>query len=102
MSALTARVSGSEMGQRRKRWPGRLIRSPMTEADARVLLHNWPGIGGLEAWIAGRRWKAAPGGWTVSGELQGWRFRIDVIAGGLRITTSALVIADPTVRVVTR
>jgi hypothetical protein len=28
----------------------------MTEADARVLLNNWPGGGGLEAWIAGRRW----------------------------------------------
>jgi hypothetical protein len=33
----------------------------MTGADARVLLHNWPGVGGLEAWIAGRRWKAASG-----------------------------------------
>ena len=25
----------------------------MTEADARALLHNWPGVGGLEARIAG-------------------------------------------------
>jgi len=31
------------------------------EADARVLLHNGPGVGGLEAWIAGRRWKAVSG-----------------------------------------
>jgi hypothetical protein len=43
----------------------------MTEADARVLLRDWPGVGGLEAWIAGRRWKTAPGGWIVIGELQG-------------------------------
>jgi hypothetical protein len=43
----------------------------MTGADARVLLHNWPGIGGLEAWIAGRRWEAEHGGWIVTGELQG-------------------------------
>jgi hypothetical protein len=30
----------------------------MTEADARALLRDWPGVGGLEAWIAGRRWQA--------------------------------------------
>jgi hypothetical protein len=30
----------------------------MTEADARDLLRDWPGVGGLEAWIAGRRWRA--------------------------------------------
>jgi len=28
----------------------------MTEADARVLLHNWPGVGGLEAWIQRCGW----------------------------------------------
>jgi hypothetical protein len=61
----------------------------MTEAEAHVLLHNWPGVGGLEAWIAGRRWKAVPGGWVVTDELQGWQFRIDVIAGELRISASA-------------
>jgi hypothetical protein len=55
-----------------------------TEADVRVLLRDCGGFGGLEAWIAGRRWKAAPGGWTVTGELQGWQFQIDVVAGGLR------------------
>jgi hypothetical protein len=43
----------------------------MTEADARVLLRDWPGVGGLETWIAGQRWRAVPGGWIVTGELQG-------------------------------
>jgi hypothetical protein len=43
----------------------------------------------LKAWIAGRRWKAVPGGWTVTGELQGWQFRLDIITGGLQITASA-------------
>ena len=33
----------------------------MTEAEARRLLRDWPGDSGLEAWIAGRRWKAIPG-----------------------------------------
>jgi hypothetical protein len=61
----------------------------MTEAEARVLLRDWPGVGGLEAWIASRRWKAAPSGWIVTDELQGWHFRIDVVAGGLRISASA-------------
>jgi hypothetical protein len=73
----------------------------MTEADARVLLRDWPGVGGLEAWIAGRRWKPAPGGWIVTGELQGWQFRIDVIpAGGLRVSASAPGGGDPAVWVV--
>jgi hypothetical protein len=38
----------------------------------------------LEAWIASRRWNTAPGGWTVTDELQGWQFRLDVVAAGLR------------------
>jgi hypothetical protein len=73
----------------------------MTEADARVLLHNWPGVGGLEAWIAGRRWKAVPGGWTVSGELEGWQFRVGVVADGLRISASAPGGSVPAVWIVT-
>jgi hypothetical protein len=60
-----------------------------TDVDARVLLHDCGGFGGLEAWIAGRRWKTAPGGWIVTGELQGWQFRIDLIPAGLRISASA-------------
>ena len=61
----------------------------MTEADARALLHDCGGFGGLEAWIAGRRWKTAPGGWIVAGELQGWQFRVDVIVGRFRVSASA-------------
>jgi len=31
-----------------------------------------------------------PSGWTVTGELQGWQFRVDVIAAaGLRFAASA-------------
>jgi hypothetical protein len=67
----------------------------MTEADARVLLRDCGGFGGLEAWIAGRRWKVAPGGWTVTGELQGWHFQIDVAAGGLRISAKQVPAARP-------
>ena len=33
----------------------------MTKTDARVLLRDCGGFGGLEAWIAGRRWRAVPG-----------------------------------------
>ena len=46
-------------------------------------------LGGLERWIAEQRsWQAAPGGWTVAGELQGWRYRLEVIAGGVRVVAS--------------
>ena len=52
-------------------------------------------------WVAGRRWKAAPGGWTVTSELQGWQFRLDVIPAGRRVSASASG-GDPAVWVVTR
>jgi hypothetical protein len=51
----------------------------VTEAEARVLLRDWPGIGGLEAWIAA--WPGVGGrpgdvgeplcGWTVAGADRG-------------------------------
>jgi hypothetical protein len=34
--------------------PPRLRRGRMTEADARALLHDCSGFGGLEAWLGGR------------------------------------------------
>jgi hypothetical protein len=43
----------------------------MVETDTRILLHDCGGFGGIEAWIAGRRWKTTPAGWLVTGELQG-------------------------------
>jgi hypothetical protein len=61
----------------------------MTETEARQMLRDCGGFGGLEAWIAGRRWKVAPGGWTVTGDLQGWQFRLEVLAAGLQISASA-------------
>ncbi len=48
----------------------------MTEAEARAALATFDGLGGLERWIAEQQpWEAVPTGWTVPGELQGWRFR---------------------------
>jgi hypothetical protein len=55
----------------------------------------------LEAWIAGRRWKTAPSGWTVTREMQGWQFRVGVISGGLQISASPPA-GVPAVWVVTR
>ena len=34
----------------------------MTEPEARALLRHWPGLGGLEAWIAEQPWQEAAGG----------------------------------------
>ena len=52
----------------------------MTEAEARSLLGVIATGRGLEGWIAARRWKTAPGGWAVTGELEGWQFRVEAIA----------------------
>jgi hypothetical protein len=60
----------------------------MTEAEARALLRDWPGVGGLEGWIARQPWRPAPGGWAVSHELEGWRFRLERIPDGLRVIAS--------------
>ncbi len=47
-------------------------RAALTEAEARVALAAFDGIGGLERWIAQQRpWQAIPTGWMVPGKLQG-------------------------------
>ena len=61
----------------------------MTEAEARRLLRDWPSIGGVEAWMAGQPWRAMLGGWSVDGEWQGWRFRVELIDDGLRVIAYA-------------
>ncbi len=62
----------------------------MTEAAARATLAAFDGLGGLERWIAAQRpWQAVPNGWTVPGELQGWRFRVEPVPGGVRVSASA-------------
>jgi hypothetical protein len=43
-----------------------------------------------------------PGGWIVTGELQGWQFRLDVIPAGLRVSASTPDDGNPAVWVVTR
>jgi hypothetical protein len=73
----------------------------VTEAEARHLLRDCGGFGGLEAWIAERRWKVAPGGWAVTGELQGWTFKLEIVPGGLRVSASAAG-GDPAVWIVSR
>jgi hypothetical protein len=58
----------------------------MTEDEARDLLADFDGVGGLEAWIAAQPWLPTPGGWTVALELKDWRFRVLPVEGGLRLT----------------
>ncbi len=59
----------------------------MTEAEPRAALAAFNGIGGLERWIAEQRpWQAISTGWTVPGELQGWRFRVEPVPGGVRVS----------------
>ncbi len=62
----------------------------MTETEVRAALAAFDGLGGLERWIAAQRpWEPAQGGWTVPGQLQGWRFRVEPVPGGVRVTASA-------------
>jgi hypothetical protein len=61
----------------------------VTEDQAHAALAALDGLGGLEHWIAEQRWQAVQGGWTVPGESQGWRFRLEVVPGGVRVVASA-------------
>jgi hypothetical protein len=62
----------------------------LTEDQARAALAAFDGPGGLERWIAAQRpWEATPAGWTMPGELQGWRFRVEPVPGGVRVVASA-------------
>ena len=61
----------------------------MTEAEARAALAAFDAVGEIEPWIAEQSWEAVPGGWTVAGELQGWRFRLETVPGGVRVVASA-------------
>ena len=61
----------------------------MTEAEARAALRDFVGVGSLERWAADQRWEAIPDGWRVRGRFAGWRFRLEPVAGGLRVVMSA-------------
>ena len=60
----------------------------MTEAEARVALRAFVGIGKIEQWIADQRWEPTPGGWNVREQLHSWRFRIEPVPAGIRIVMS--------------
>ena len=61
----------------------------MTEGEARAALRAFEAVGEVERWIAEQRWEAVPCGWRVRERLQGWRFRVEPVAGGVRVVMSA-------------
>ena len=61
----------------------------MTEDEARTALRAFVAVGEIERWIAEQRWEAVPGGWWVRERFQGWHFRVEPVAGGVRIVMSA-------------
>ena len=63
----------------------------MTAAEARAALRAFVGVGDIEPWSAGRSWK------VVAGELQGWRFRLEVMPGGVRVIASTAGGGEPAV-----
>ena len=58
----------------------------MTEAEARAALAAFVAVGEVEHWIAAQAWRAAPGGWVVPEPYLGMRFRVEPVAGGVRVT----------------
>jgi hypothetical protein len=57
----------------------------MTEEEARDLLRRHGSRDGLEVLLADQPWREAPGGWEIVPALQGWRFRLEPTAKGVRI-----------------
>ena len=51
----------------------------MIEDEARRLLRDCGGFGGLEAWIAEQPWQAAPGGWSVAGRVRGRSLPVEAV-----------------------
>jgi hypothetical protein len=62
---------------------------PVTEAEARAVLRGFFAVGEIERWIAEQRWEAVPGGWRVRERFHGWHFRVEPVAGGVRVVMSA-------------
>jgi hypothetical protein len=60
----------------------------MTEAEARAALRAFGG-GEVEPWIAEQPWEAVSGGWRVRERLHSWHFRVEPVAGGVRVVMSA-------------
>jgi hypothetical protein len=56
-----------------------------TEAEARAALHGFVAAAGVEHRLAEQAWEPVPAGWTVPADLHGWRFRLEHIAGGVRV-----------------
>ena len=61
----------------------------MTEAETRAALRTFVGVGDIEPWIAEQRWEAVPSGWRVRERLHSWHFRVEPVAGGVRVVMSA-------------
>ena len=57
----------------------------MTEDQARAALRAFVAVGGLEAWIADQPWLTSPSGWVVPEPFQDLRFRVEPVAGGVRV-----------------
>ncbi len=62
----------------------------MTEAEARAALRAFVAVGEIERWIAEQRWEAVPGGWRVRERFDSWHFRVEPVAGGVRVVMSGI------------
>ena len=67
--------------------PARVSAPDVTEAEARAVLLAFVAVGEIERWIAEQRWEAVA---AVGGRepLNGWRFRLEPVADGVRVIMS--------------
>ena len=63
-------------------------RAEVAEAKTRAALHAFVAGGEVERWIGEQRLEPIPSGWRVRERFQGWRFRVEPVAGGVRIVMS--------------
>jgi hypothetical protein len=61
-----------------------------TETQARKLLRRSHGWSGLEYWVAAQPWEVVSSGWAVKPDLQGWRFHLEPVPEGIRVSAVML------------
>jgi hypothetical protein len=73
----------------RRNYGWALGRAAVTEDDARAALRDFDRGDGMEVWLAGQLWQTTPDGWTVAADLDGWRFWLRSVPGGLQVSATA-------------
>jgi hypothetical protein len=69
----------------------------VTEAQARNVLEASVGVAVFERWMADQPWRAVANGWLVVGALGDWKFRLNLVPGGIQVSASSQTSKAPAV-----